>query len=38
MDKLPDAVAETDLKQLEENGYPYDLVQIRWSKGDNGSA
>ena len=37
MDKLPDAV-QKDLKQLEETGYPYDLVQIRWSKGDNGSA
>ncbi len=37
VDKLPDAV-QKDLKQLEENGYPYDLVQIRWSKGDNGSA
>ena len=37
VDKLPDAV-EMDLKQLEENGYPYDIVQIRWSKGDNGSA
>jgi hypothetical protein len=37
VDKLPDAV-QKDLKQLEESGYPYDLVQIRWSKGDNGSA
>jgi len=37
VDKLTDAV-ERDLKQLEEKGYPYDLVQIRWSKGDNGSA
>ncbi|MGO8925696.1 MAG: polysaccharide lyase family protein [Limisphaerales bacterium] len=37
IDKLPDAV-QKDLKQLEEAGYPYDLVQIRWSKGDNGSA
>jgi hypothetical protein len=37
VDRLPDAV-QKDLKQLEENGYPYDLVQIRWSKGDNGSA
>ena len=37
MDKLPDAV-QKDLKQLEESGYPYDLVQVRWSKGDNGSA
>jgi hypothetical protein len=37
VDKVTDAV-QRDLKQLEENGYPYDLVQIRWSKGDNGSA
>jgi len=37
VDLLPDAVQQ-DLKQLEESGYPYDLVQIRWSKGDNGSA
>jgi alpha-mannosidase len=37
VDKLPDAV-EKDIKQLEESGYPYDIVQIRWSKGDNGSA
>ena len=37
VDKITDAV-QTDLRQLEENGYPYDLVQIRWSKGDNGSA
>ena len=37
VDKLTDAV-QRDLKQLEEKGYPYDLVQIRWSKGDNGSA
>ena len=37
VDRLPDAV-QKDLKQLEENGYPYDIVQIRWSKGDNGSA
>lgn len=32
---LRDAVAElTD--QLEELGYPYDIVQLRWTKGDNG--
>ncbi len=37
VDLLPDAVRQ-DLKQLEDAGYPYDLVQIRWSKGDNGSA
>jgi hypothetical protein len=37
VDKLTDAV-QRDLNQLEEKGYPYDLVQIRWSKGDNGSA
>lgn len=37
VDKVTDAI-QTDLKQLEENGYPYDLVQVRWSKGDNGSA
>ncbi len=37
VDKVTDAV-QRDLKQLEEKGYPYDLVQIRWSKGDNGSA
>ncbi|MGO8675248.1 MAG: polysaccharide lyase family protein [Limisphaerales bacterium] len=37
VDKLTDAV-QRDLQQLEEKGYPYDLVQIRWSKGDNGSA
>jgi hypothetical protein len=37
VDKLTDAV-QRDLKQLEDKGYPYDLVQIRWSKGDNGSA
>jgi len=37
IDLVTDAV-QRDLRQLEENGYPYDMVQIRWSKGDNGSA
>ena len=37
VDLLPEAV-QRDLKHLEEIGYPYDLVQVRWSKGDNGSA
>ena len=32
---IRDAIAElTD--QLEEWGYPYDIVQLRWTKGDNG--
>jgi alpha-mannosidase len=25
------------LKQLEETGYPYDVVQLRWTIGDNGT-
>jgi hypothetical protein len=37
IDKFTDAVVK-NLKQLEENKYPYDIVQMRWSKGDNGSA
>ncbi len=37
IDKITDAF-ERDLKQLEEKGYPYDMVQMRWSKGDNGPA
>jgi len=26
------------LKTLDDAGYPYDIVQLRWSKGDNGPA
>ena len=37
VDTLPDAVTKL-LQHLEETHYPYDLVQMRWSKGDNGSA
>jgi hypothetical protein len=32
---IRDAVAELTT-QLEAQGYPYDIVQLRWSKGDNG--
>ncbi len=37
IDKITDAV-EKDLRKLEAENYPYDIVQMRWSKGDNGSA
>ena len=37
VNRVTEAV-ERDLARLEKNGYPYDIVQIRWSKGDNGSA
>ena len=32
---IRDAIAELTT-QLEEWGYPYDIVQLRWTKGDNG--
>jgi hypothetical protein len=32
---IRDAIAELT-PQLEEWGYPYDIVQLRWTKGDNG--
>jgi hypothetical protein len=32
---ISDAIAELT-PQLEEWGYPYDIVQLRWTKGDNG--
>ena len=32
---IRDAIAELST-QLEEWGYPYDIVQLRWTKGDNG--
>jgi len=32
---IRDAIAELTA-QLEEWGYPYDIVQLRWTKGDNG--
>ncbi len=32
---IRDAIAELT-PQLEAWGYPYDLVQLRWTKGDNG--
>jgi alpha-mannosidase len=32
---IKDAIAELST-QLEEWGYPYDIVQLRWTKGDNG--
>jgi len=31
---IRDAIAELTL-QLEKWGYPYDIVQLRWTKGDN---
>ena len=37
VDKLQDAVTR-ELQYLERSAYPYDLVQMRWSKGDNGPA
>jgi len=37
IDKVTDAVSAM-LKDLERSPYPYDLLQLRWSKGDNGSA
>jgi hypothetical protein len=33
---IRDAIAELT-KQLEDWGYPYDIVQLRWTKGDNGA-
>ena len=35
IDLITDAVLR-DLAHLDKDGYPYDMVQIRWSKGDNG--
>jgi len=32
---IRDAIAELTT-QLDEWGYPYDIVQLRWTKGDNG--
>ena len=32
---ITEAIAELTT-QLEEWGYPYDIVQLRWTKGDNG--
>jgi hypothetical protein len=32
---IRDAIAELTT-QLEDWGYPYDIVQLRWTKGDNG--
>ena len=32
---IRDAITELT-PQLEEWGYPYDIVQLRWTKGDNG--
>ena len=32
---IREAIAELTT-QLEEWGYPYDIVQLRWTKGDNG--
>src|SRR5208282_1502414 len=32
---IVDAIGELT-SQLEEWGYPYDIVQLRWTKGDNG--
>jgi hypothetical protein len=32
---IRDAIAELTA-QLDEWGYPYDIVQLRWTKGDNG--
>ena len=32
---ISDAIGELTT-QLEEWGYPYDIVQLRWTKGDNG--
>ncbi|MCY3021686.1 MAG: polysaccharide lyase family protein [Planctomycetota bacterium] len=37
IDKMPDAVVKY-LQHLEQTNSPYDIVQLRWSKGDNGSA
>lgn len=37
VDAMPTAV-EGLLKHLDETEYPYDIVQLRWSKGDNGPA
>lgn len=37
IDTVPQAVTKL-LPHLDATGYPYDLVQLRWSKGDNGSA
>ncbi len=35
IDHVTDAV-QTDLRHLVAEHYPYDIVQMRWSKGDNG--